>query len=154
MNPDTYVGPKCTIYSPLVELKDMSFVQEIVKGLTDLQYCMLEYTPADGWSLQITVNGRMLVRDVDYVVDVRKVKFTEPLLAANDKITAIYLTAGVVTPPDNPDIPYDVPSQNVRYTASGELQILNPDTGLWHKMVPSVHPITDDLDFVPDQDPV
>ena len=151
MSADIYVGPKCTVMSPIVDLKDMSFVQESITNLFELQYCVLSFTPADGWSLQLTVNGRMLVRDVDYIVDVRKVKFVEPLLAANDAIVALYLTAGVVTPPVDASIPVDVPSMNVRFTSAGTMQLLNPVTGEWHDMVPAVHPITNDLDFVPDQ---
>jgi hypothetical protein len=95
-----------------------------------------------------------MLRDIDYVANGRMIEFKEPLMAQNAKIAAFYVTTGKVTPPTEPSIENDVQTMTVRVSATGVLQILNPETDRWHNLNPSVHPITHALIFEVDQNPV
>lgn len=148
----TAVGPKHVIENKMVSMEGVSFVQEQLFNLTDMQYCKLTYAPVDGWSLQVFVNGLLKLRDIDYTADSKTIKFKEPLMVANAVVAAVYVTASKVVEPISDPIDFNVPTMNVRISQAGTLQILHPTTGLWHDLVPVEHPIDGSLVYLPDQD--
>jgi hypothetical protein len=151
----TYTGPSYTNEITQQGISGASFVQETLTIVEEsgTKYALLGHTPIDAFSLKIYQNGSFKRRTNDYKVDGRKVEFTSAMTinAATDVIVADYLTVGAVAAPAAVTIDFDVPNQNVRFAPNGRLQILIDSS--WHDMLSVTNPITNDVQFVADQNP-
>lgn len=143
-------GPTVTVTNQTLSLADLNFVQEQLAPV-GLSYALLGYVPATPRTVQIFVNGALLIQGVHYTIDGRKIQFTADLQAANDVVAACYFTQNAVADIPAVEIAFDIPGQNVRISSAGSLQVLQDD-GYWHDMIPSTNPITGDFTLEVDQD--
>ena len=156
-----HIGPTHSVTLVQPGVSGVNFVQEELVVVED-EYALLGYTPSDPRSVMIFVDGLFCLQGesataITFVMDGRKVQFSEALPGAGEVVMASYNTTSVVAAIPAVEIEFDIPGQDVRVSSAGSLQVLvsngdDPETFSWHDMIPQVHPITGSISYDIDQD--
>ena len=151
-----HVGPTHSVTLVQPGVSGVNFVQEEL-AMVGNEYALLGYTPSDPRSVMIFVDGLFYLQGesataTTFVMDGRKVQFSEALPGAGEVVMASYNTTSVVAAIPSVEIDFDIPGQDIRVSSVGSLQVLvsngdDPETFSWHDMIPSVHPITGSITY-------